>query len=116
VLEHPKDRPVSDPALDEWLALRRVHDGGVAKSAGAYFDHGRPAPGQLTGVFDRLIWIGLVSVVAGDPIWQLRRLSLTDAGALRYAALGEPRWDGPRVPPPEHATTHTPPGAAGPSW
>lgn len=107
---------MSDPALDEWLALRRVHDGGVAKSAGAYFDHGRPVPEHLTGVFDRLIWTGLVSVVAGDPIWQLRRLSLTDAGALRYAALGEPRRDDSHAPAPERAATHIPPGAAGPPW
>jgi hypothetical protein len=109
-LECPQDCPVSDSGLDEWLALQHVHDGGVAKSAGAYFDHGRPAPEHLTGVFDRLIWTGLVSVAAGDPIWELRRLSLTDAGAVRYAALGEQRRDTPQPPPPEHATTQPPAG------
>ncbi|MGH3914614.1 MAG: hypothetical protein ACRDTC_14590 [Pseudonocardiaceae bacterium] len=58
---------MSDPALYEWLALRRVHDGGVARSAGAYFDHGRPTPGHLTEVFDRLVWTGLVAVLVVPP-------------------------------------------------
>jgi len=38
-------------------------------------------------VFDRLVWSGLVSVAEGDPLWELRGLSLTEAGAARYAAL-----------------------------
>ena len=91
VLEHPQRGPVSDPGLSEWLALRRVQEGGVAKSAGVYFDHGRPAPGDLTEVFDRLTWTGLVTVAEGDPIWSVRRLSLTDTGHARYAVLCEQR-------------------------
>ena len=96
---------MSDPELAEWFALRRVHDGGVAKSAGIYFEHGCPTPEHLAGVFDRLIWAGLVSVAGGDPIWQLRGLSLTDAGAIRYAALDQRRRESLRVPAPEHSTT-----------
>jgi len=98
---------VSDPELYEWLVLRRVRDGGVAKSAGVYFDHGRPTPGHLAGVFDRLIWTGLVTVAEGNPIWELRRRSLTDNGAARYATLGErrQRQAGLAVPPPEHSIT-----------
>src|SRR5262245_10498548 len=95
---------MSDPELSEWIALRRVHDGGMAKSAGAYFDHGRPTPEHLAGVFDRLVWTGLVTVADGDPIWELRRLGLTDAGAARYAVLSERQRAGPQAPPSEHGT------------
>lgn len=72
-----------DPGLEEALALYRVHVGGVAKSAGVYFDHGCPVPTQLTEVFDRLMWNGLLVVAEGDPVWDLRRISLTEAGQLR---------------------------------
>lgn len=98
---------MSDPSLYEWIALRRVRDGGMAKSAGAYLDHGRPTPTYLTGVFDRLIWTGLVTVAVGDPIWDLRRLDLTDTGTARYTALDEQqrqRQSGLTVPAPKHGT------------
>lgn len=109
-------RPVSNPFLYEWIALRRVHDGGMAKSAGAYFDRGHPAPGHLTGVFDLLVWTGLVTVADGDPVWDLRRLRLTDTGRARYAALSEcQQRDSLLAPPPEHATTEASVGRATPA-
>ncbi len=37
-----------DRRLYEWMALRRVAGGGMAKVAGVYLDHGRPVPEQLT--------------------------------------------------------------------
>ncbi|MCA1704306.1 MAG: hypothetical protein LC808_14020 [Actinobacteria bacterium] len=80
---------MSDPRLSEWIALRRVHDGAVVKSAGVYFDQGRPVPSYLTEVFDRIVWTGLVAVAEGDPVWSVRRLSLTDAGQARHAELCE---------------------------
>ena len=43
---------VTDPRLYEWIVLRRVAGGSIAKSAGMYFDHGRPIPGHLIEVFD----------------------------------------------------------------
>lgn len=86
---------MSDPGLYEWIALRRVHDGGVAKSAGVYLDHGRPTPEYLTGVFDRLVWTGLVVVAEGDVLWELGRLSLTGAGQARYTALCQQRAGSP---------------------
>ena len=98
---------MSDPSLDEWMALRRVHGGGVAKSAGVYFDHGCPTPGHLTGVFDRLVWAGLVRVADGDLLWELRGLSLTDTGQARYAVLGERQRESVQAPPAEHGTTIT---------
>ena len=63
----------------------------MAKSAGVYFDHGRRIPEHMIAVFDRLIWNGLLVVADGDPIWELRRLSLTDVGQARYVALGRER-------------------------
>lgn len=78
---------MSNPLLSEWIALHRVHEGGVGKCAGAYFEHGHPVPGQLTAVFDRLSWTGLVAVAEGDPLWSLRQLSITPAGHARYATL-----------------------------
>ncbi|MGH3915209.1 MAG: hypothetical protein ACRDTC_17655 [Pseudonocardiaceae bacterium] len=103
---------MSDRDLYEWLALRRVHDDGIAKSAGAYFDNGRLTPGHLTEVFDRLIWTGLITVADGDLLGDLRRLSLTGIGQARYAALSEQRRTDLVVPPPEFGTTFRFPGAA----
>lgn len=76
---------VNDSGLYERLALRRVHDGGIAKSAGVYLDHGRPTPGYLADFFDQLIWIGCATVAGGDGIWGLRGVSLTEFGRVRYA-------------------------------
>ena len=101
-VEPPQWWPVSNPNLYVWMALRRVHDGHATRSAGAYFDSGRPVPGHLTGVFDWLVWRGFVSVADGDPIWSLRRLSLTDTGQARYAELCIQFQNNPTIPPPEH--------------
>ncbi|MGH3930439.1 MAG: hypothetical protein ACRDTF_10735 [Pseudonocardiaceae bacterium] len=77
----------NDSGLEGGFALHRVHVGGVAKLAGVYLDHGCPVPEQLTRVFDRLMRDGLVSIADGDPLWDLRRISLTEAGRARYEAL-----------------------------
>jgi len=93
---------VNDPGLYEWIALRRVHDGGVAKLADAYLDRGRPTPDYLAEVFDRLVWTGWASLAEGDSRWALRRLCLTGAGAIRYAELCERERTSPQhqeIPP-----------------
>ena len=102
-LEH-EGVQVSDPHLYEWMALRRIHNGGMATSAGVYFDEGRPAPEYLARIFDYIIRTGLTEVDDGDPVWALRRMSLTDAGRLRYTELREKRGQIAQVPPPEHGT------------
>lgn len=94
----------------EGLMLHAVGCGAVAKSAGMYFHHGHPVPEPVVGVLDQLIWSGLVAVAADDPLWEARRLSLTDAGQARYAALSTRQPDHPQTPPPEHASTPTPAG------
>lgn len=55
-----------DPDLVEWLALRRVHRGGVARFAGRYLDHGCPMPGYLTDALDGLIRAGLLALGSAD--------------------------------------------------
>lgn len=79
---------MSDSGLYEWMALRRVAGGGVGKVAGVYLDHGRPVPQHLIQVFDRLVWDGLLVVAEGDPVWELRRISLTEVGQARFEGLG----------------------------
>lgn len=96
---------MSEHGPSEWLALHRVHEGGVAKVAGIYLDHGYPVPSHLIGLFDRLTWAGLLMVAEGDPVWDLRQLSLTDAGQVRYAALCAHRQQSDMpVPPTEFGT------------
>ncbi|MGH3940143.1 MAG: hypothetical protein ACRDTG_16220 [Pseudonocardiaceae bacterium] len=94
---------MSDPDLYPWLALRRVNNGGMAKSAGAYFDHGRPTPAHLAEVFDQLLWTGFVTVAEGDTLWALRRMSLTDTGKARYVVLAEQLDPAHAAPPPAAA-------------
>lgn len=105
---------MSNPRLYEWIALQRVASGGVAKSAGVYVDQGRPVPEHMTLVFDRLTWSGLLVVVEGDPIWDVRRVTFTDAGRARYEELGREREQQKRhrqteleVPGPEFGTDRT---------
>lgn len=93
---------MSDLRLYEWLVLRRVADGGMAKSAGVYLDRGRPVSAYLTEVFDRLLWSGMLVVADGDPLWELRRISFTDAGQARYEVLCQQRQGTKlEVPPPQ---------------
>ncbi|MDQ3151298.1 MAG: hypothetical protein M3R63_06110 [Actinomycetota bacterium] len=99
---------MSQPGLDEWLALGSVASGGIAKSAGIYSDHGRPMPDHLTEVLDRLTWSGLLRVADGDLLWDLRRISFTEAGQARYLALCQQRQRAQlEVPAPEFGTTST---------
>jgi hypothetical protein len=72
------------------MALRRAHDGGVAKAGDRYVDGGFPTPGYLDGVFDELINTGLLALADEDP-YGLRRVSVTEAGRARYAQLVDTR-------------------------
>ena len=82
---------MTDPRLYEWLALRRVDEGAIATSAGVYYKHGHSVPAHLTAVLDRLRWDGLIMIADGDPIWDLRPISLTTAGHARYQDLCQQR-------------------------
>lgn len=103
--------PLTGPELFEWLGLRRVRRGGVARCAGRYLDYGRPVPGYLVpDALDALVTRDLVIMAQPDPVHGLARLRITEAGQARYAELDRHQRS-PRVPPPEHphpdALTHS---------
>jgi hypothetical protein len=85
--------------LFAWMALRRVHAGGLARFEGRYYDSGRRVPCFLPGVFDELLETGLVTLADPDPDSAgLRRATLTCAGYARFVALSERESVSP-VPP-----------------
>lgn len=87
------------------LALRRAHDGGVAKVGDRYVDSGSPTPSYLAGAFDELINAGLLALADEDQ-YGLRRVSVTEAGHARSAQLGDTRQQaGLWVPKPRFPTT-----------
>jgi hypothetical protein len=81
----PRPKPVTvrptGPELFAWLALRRVHNGGVIQFEGHYYDAGRRVTCFLPDVFDQLIGSGLIALAEPDPEWPgQRRASLTCEG------------------------------------
>jgi hypothetical protein len=72
-----------------WIALRRAHRGGVANLAGHWLDSGRPVPGYLADALDGLISAELLALAPdADPeSGGVRRVTVTDAGCVRYLAL-----------------------------
>jgi len=108
-------RPLSDadlvavvsPELVASLVLRLACDGGVAKVGDQYLDGGFPTPGYLAGVFDGLINAGLLALAEEDPSG-MRRVSVTEAGHVRYAQLRDTRQPaGLGVPEPRFPTTRS---------
>ena len=86
----PIPRPLAGPDLYAWMALRRVHGGGVARFEGCYYDSGRRMPCFLPDVFDELAEAGLLTLAEPDPgTAGLRRAALTSEGCARLAALSE---------------------------
>lgn len=82
---HPS---LTGPALFTWMALRRVHAGGVSRFEGRYYDSGRRVPCFLA--FDTLIRAGLLTLSEPDPECPgLRRVALTREGHTQFAALNE---------------------------
>lgn len=87
------------PQLLASLALRRAYGGGITKSGDHYFDHGRPTPSYLAGIFDELAGTGILALAEENP-GGLRRVSLTPAGHRWYEQLDDRRPDTP-FPAPE---------------
>jgi hypothetical protein len=87
-----------------WLALGRVHRGGVTKVGDRFCYRRQPMPpGLLVLALDALIEGGLA-----DPEGGATRVSLTDAGVTCYAQLSAQQRAG-------LATTETPAGRPGSS-
>jgi hypothetical protein len=76
--------------LFAWLALRRVHKGGVAKVGNRYLDREVPVPGYVADVLDEMTGSGLLVVAEADPMAGGRqRIAMTETGQARYLALSE---------------------------
>jgi len=82
-----------DHRLLEWLVLRRVADGGVARVGAGYLDGGRPLPGFLPARIAELLEAGALTLAEPDPVAEAtRRVRLTPAGQARHAELRHFYW------------------------
>lgn len=73
--------------LLDWIALRRVHEGGVARHGSEHLDWGRKVPCYLPEVFDRLAEAELTELLDPDYSAGLRRVVCTPQGLDRYQEL-----------------------------
>lgn len=104
----PSRRPTMTRALltgtdfYDWIALRRVNDGGIAKVGHRWVESGLRVPGYVTDALTALCGTGLVTLAERDEEdeWGMRRATLTDAGTVRYQRLcqqWQERWRRPAV-------------------
>ncbi|MGH3815559.1 MAG: hypothetical protein ACRDUV_24430 [Pseudonocardiaceae bacterium] len=111
---------VTNPESDVigWVALRRVHGGGVARVGSWWVDGGRQVPDYLPAVLDELVTAGLVALEASDPVAEAPlRASLTKAGQARYGELlahhggrvAQAALDGPGTAAPGNVLVQLPP-------
>lgn len=98
-------RPLTGADLYDWIALRRVNDGGIARVGSRWFDSGLRVPGYVTDTLTALCTDGLVALAEGDEwdVWATRRATLTEAGTDRYQRLCQQRRETRQ--PPESALT-----------
>ncbi|MGQ0777688.1 MAG: hypothetical protein ACT4NY_25315 [Pseudonocardiales bacterium] len=73
--------------LLEWIALRRVHEGGVALHGSQYLHWGQKVPCYLPEVFDRLVEMGLTELLDPGCSSGLRCVAPTSRGQDRYQEL-----------------------------
>ena len=73
-------------AVSEWLALRRVHEGGVTRLGDRFFNHGRPVADYLATAFDDLIGCELLALGRATQNGQ-QPVCVTHSGQVRYAEL-----------------------------
>jgi hypothetical protein len=97
---------LSGADLYDWIALRRVNDGGVAKMGDRWFDGGRPVPGYVADALTALRDKRLL-VLAEVDVWCMQRAALTDAGTVRYKRLCEKRETRRPLPAPESDQSKT---------
>ncbi len=73
--------------LLDWIALRRVHEGGVTVLDFGYVRWGRKVPCYLPEIFDRLSDAELISSLDVDFSTESRRVVLMPRGLDRYQEL-----------------------------
>lgn len=81
--------------LLDWLALRRVGEGGVAMLGSHYLDRGRRVPCFLPEALRRLAEGKLTELLDSDSPGGLRRVVITSRGRARYRELSAMRGLGP---------------------
>lgn len=80
--------PLAGAEVYEWVALRRVSGGGVAKVGHRWLESGHQVPGYVAGALARLLASGLVMLVNPNPTAGAAvRAALTNAGTDRYERL-----------------------------
>ncbi|MCA1601288.1 MAG: hypothetical protein LC776_06475 [Acidobacteria bacterium] len=72
--------------MNEWLALLRVHEGGVTKLNGHYLNHGRAVAGYVADALDELIRTEFLALARPDPVGA-QQVCVTRAGQIRYVEL-----------------------------
>ncbi len=72
--------------LYDWMALRRVSGGGIAKTGDYWLEHGRRIRGYVADALTALCGTGAVLLAEVDA-WGMRRAMLTDTGTRRCEQL-----------------------------
>ncbi|MGH3911703.1 MAG: hypothetical protein ACRDRM_12840 [Pseudonocardiaceae bacterium] len=72
--------------MNEWLALLRVHEGGVTTLEGCFYNHGRSVADYLAATLDELIRTEYLALGRPTPSGQ-QQVCVTKAGQARYAEL-----------------------------
>lgn len=72
--------------VTEWLALLRVHEGGVTRQGGYYLNYGRPIIKYVADALDELVDARILVLGPANEYGQQKVLATAQAQA-RYAAL-----------------------------
>ena len=96
--------PLTGTDLYDWIALRRVNGGGIAKLGDRWLEGGHRVPGYVTEALAVLCGDRLVTLADLQP-GGMTRAALTDAGAARYQQLCQQRQTALQVPPPRLGAT-----------
>jgi hypothetical protein len=78
--------PLAGADLYDWMALRRVSSGGIARMGDHWLEHGRRIPGYIADALAVLCDNDVVSLAELD-VWSMQRAALTDTGTVRYQQL-----------------------------
>ncbi|MFN2496732.1 MAG: hypothetical protein ABR608_12615 [Pseudonocardiaceae bacterium] len=73
-------------AATEWLALLRVHEGGVTMLGGSFFNQGQPVADFFAVALDELLRTEHAALGTPTPTGQ-QQVCVTHTGQARYAEL-----------------------------
>ncbi len=78
--------PPGDDAMYEWLALRRVHEGGATKLASHFLSRERPVADYLVKTLDVLVRTEHLALGRPDPSGA-QHVRVTHSGHVKYTEL-----------------------------